>query len=50
MDCVRDTKVDETRKLGVVVSGKFAAIRAPAMHGVSSMNMDIEIWVTRGGV
>ena len=31
-----DTKVDESRKLGVVVSGKFAAIRAPAMHGVSS--------------
>ena len=34
-----DTKVDESRKLGVVVSGKFGysgRLRAPAMHGVSS--------------
>ena len=33
------TKVDESRKLGVVVSGKFGysgRLRAPAMHGVSS--------------
>ena len=35
------TKVDESRKLGVVVSGKFGysgRLRAPAMHGVSSYN------------
>ena len=35
------TKVDESRKLGVVVSGKFGysgRLRAPAMHGVSSNN------------
>ena len=34
------TKVDESRKLGVVVSGKFGysgRLRAPAMHGVSSI-------------
>ena len=33
------TKVDESRKLGVVVSGKFGysgRLRAPAMYGVSS--------------
>ena len=33
------TKVDESRKLGVVVSGKFGysgRLRAPAMHGVQS--------------
>ena len=37
-----DTKVDESRILGVVVSGKFAysgRLRAPAMHGVSSLKI-----------
>ena len=38
------TKVDESRKLGVVVSGKFGysgRLRAPAMHGVSSINTPV---------
>ena len=41
-----DKKVEESRKLGVVDSGKFVhsgRLRAPAVHGVSSISMFYEI-------
>ena len=44
------TKVDESRKLGVVVSGKFGysgRLRAPAMHGVSSLGGPSEVTANR---